>query len=57
VELRFFGGFTVEETVAVLKVMSRTILREWDLAKAFLHREMSVENKKLKQPRPGNLQS
>ncbi len=57
VELRFFGGLTVEETAAVLKVTSRTILREWDLAKAFLHREMGVENKKLKQPRPGNLQS
>jgi RNA polymerase sigma factor (TIGR02999 family) len=35
VELRFFGGLTVEETAAVLKVTSRTILREWDLAKQF----------------------
>src|SRR5215470_17186892 len=57
VELRFFGGLTVEETAAVLKVTSRTILREWDLAKAFLHREMSAENRKLKQPRKRNSQS
>ncbi len=57
VELRFFGGLTVEETAAVLKVTSRTILRDWDLAKAFLHREMSLENTKLKQPRPRNSRS
>jgi len=57
VELRFFGGLTVEETAAVLKVTSRTILRDWDLAKAFLHREMRVEAKTLKQPRPKNSQS
>ena len=42
-ELRFFGGLTVEETAEVLKVSSRTVLREWDLAKAWLHRELSVE--------------
>jgi len=57
VELRFFGGLTLKETALVLKVTSRTILREWDLAKAFLHREMSVENTKLKQHRPSNSQS
>jgi RNA polymerase sigma-70 factor (ECF subfamily) len=49
VELRFFGGLTLEETAAVLKVSSRTIEREWDLARAFLHREMSAENTMLKQ--------
>ncbi|HXW07733.1 MAG TPA: sigma-70 family RNA polymerase sigma factor [Vicinamibacterales bacterium] len=43
VELRFFGGLTLDETAAVLKVSSRTILREWDLAKAWLRREMDAQ--------------
>jgi RNA polymerase sigma-70 factor, ECF subfamily len=51
VELRFFGGLTVEETASVLMVTSRTILREWDLAKAFLHREMSMESTNMKHAR------
>jgi RNA polymerase sigma factor (TIGR02999 family) len=40
VELRFFGGLTVEETAAVLKVSPQTIRRDWQLAKAWLQREM-----------------
>jgi RNA polymerase sigma factor (TIGR02999 family) len=40
VELRFFGGLSVEETAEVLSLSSRTILREWDLAKAWLNREL-----------------
>jgi RNA polymerase sigma-70 factor (ECF subfamily) len=40
VELRFFGGLSVEETAAVLKVSSETVLRDWRLAKAWLGREM-----------------
>ena len=43
VELRFFGGLTVEETAEVLNVSSRTVLREWDLAKAWLSRELAPE--------------
>jgi hypothetical protein len=43
VELRFFGCLSVEETAEVLSVSSRTILREWDLAKAWLNRELCVE--------------
>jgi RNA polymerase sigma factor (TIGR02999 family) len=43
VELRFFGGLTLEETAEVLKVSSRTVLREWDLAKAWLRRELDAE--------------
>jgi RNA polymerase sigma factor (TIGR02999 family) len=43
VELRFFGGLTLEETAEVVKVSSRTIRREWDLAKTWLSREMSAE--------------
>jgi RNA polymerase sigma factor (TIGR02999 family) len=41
VELRYFGGLTVEETAAVLGVSDETIRREWVRAKAFLHRELS----------------
>ena len=41
VELRFFGGLTVEETAEVLKVSSDTVLRDWRLAKVWLLRELS----------------
>jgi RNA polymerase sigma-70 factor (ECF subfamily) len=41
VELRYFGGLTIEETAAVLGVSDETIRREWIRAKAFLHRELS----------------
>ena len=40
VELRFFGGLSVEETAAVLKVSTQTVLRDWNLSKAWLAREM-----------------
>ena len=40
VELRFFGGLTVEETAHVLGVSADTIMREWKLAKAWLLREI-----------------
>jgi RNA polymerase sigma factor (TIGR02999 family) len=40
VELRFFGGLTLEETAEVLKVSADTVWRDWDLAKAWLYREM-----------------
>jgi RNA polymerase sigma factor (TIGR02999 family) len=41
VELRFFGGLSVEETAEVLKVSPRTIAREWRLAQAWLYRELT----------------
>ena len=41
VELRFFGGLTVEETADVLEISPETILRDWRLAKAWLMRELS----------------
>jgi RNA polymerase sigma-70 factor (ECF subfamily) len=41
VELRFFGGLTAEETAEVLRVSPDTVLRDWKLAKVWLHREMS----------------
>ena len=36
VELRFFGGLSVEETSEVLKVSPETVIRDWKLAKAWL---------------------
>lgn len=41
VELRFFGGLEVEETAEFLKVSPITVIREWKMAKAWLHRELS----------------
>jgi len=43
VELRFFGGLSVEETARVLNIAPNTVLRDWRLAKAWLHREISHE--------------
>jgi RNA polymerase sigma factor (TIGR02999 family) len=43
VELRFFGGMTVEETAAVLKVSPNTVIRDWSLARAWLRRQMGAE--------------
>jgi RNA polymerase sigma factor (TIGR02999 family) len=43
VELRFFGGLSVKETAEVLKVSRRTVIREWNQAKAWLHHELSQE--------------
>jgi DNA-directed RNA polymerase specialized sigma24 family protein len=40
VELRFFGGLSVEETAEVLNVSADTVLRDWRLAKLWLLREM-----------------
>ena len=43
VEMRFFGGLSVEETAEVLRVSPETVARDWRLAKAWLLREMSGE--------------
>ena len=43
VELRFFGGLTVEETATALGVSEKTVMRDWKLAKAWLLRELSHE--------------
>ena len=40
IELRFFGGLSVEEAASVLKVSPDTVMRDWRLAKAWLQREM-----------------
>lgn len=45
IELRFFGGFTVEETAQVLAVSPQTVMRDWRLARAWLARELSQSSK------------
>jgi RNA polymerase sigma-70 factor (ECF subfamily) len=40
IEMRFFGGLSVEETAAVLRVSPATVMGDWRLAKAWLKREM-----------------
>jgi RNA polymerase sigma factor (TIGR02999 family) len=40
IELRFFAGLTVEESAAVLRVSSQTILRDWRMARVWLAREL-----------------
>jgi RNA polymerase sigma factor (TIGR02999 family) len=46
VELRFFGGLTVDETAEVLDISPATVHREWRMAKAWLHREISKREKR-----------
>jgi RNA polymerase sigma factor (TIGR02999 family) len=41
VELRFFGGLTLEETAEVLRLSTPTIEREWRAARAWLHTELT----------------
>jgi RNA polymerase sigma-70 factor (ECF subfamily) len=43
VELRYFGGLTVEETAQFLKLSQRTVEREWTMAKAWLYRALRGE--------------
>src|SRR6202046_3253222 len=43
VEMRFFGGLSVEETAEVLKVSPVTVMRDWSTAKAWLYRELTGE--------------
>jgi RNA polymerase sigma factor (sigma-70 family) len=44
VELRFFGGLSVEETAEVLQVSPETVRRDWRLAKSWLRRYLSEED-------------
>ena len=41
VELRYFGGMSVEETAEILGVSRKTVMREWAMARAWLYRELS----------------
>jgi RNA polymerase sigma-70 factor (ECF subfamily) len=45
VELRYFGGFSVEETAATLKLSPETVARDWRFAKAFLRSELKFDEK------------
>ena len=44
VELRYFGGLSVEETATVLAVSPETVMRDWNMAKTWLHRALSAAN-------------
>lgn len=51
IELRFFGGLSVEETAAVLKISGQSVMREWRLAKSWLMREIDGYTKSRSQAR------
>lgn len=44
VELRYFGGLSVEETAEVLKVAKITVMRDWSMAKSWLHNQLNKES-------------
>ena len=50
VELRYFGGLTIEETAAVLKTSTATVKREWTMARAWLYQAMSDSSESLSEP-------
>ncbi|HZT69616.1 MAG TPA: sigma-70 family RNA polymerase sigma factor [Terriglobia bacterium] len=43
VEMRFFGGLSVEETAEALKISPETVMRDWKFARAWLYRELSTD--------------
>lgn len=45
VELRFFGGLSIEETAEVLKVSATTVERDWTIAKAWLHKTVMSDKR------------
>jgi RNA polymerase sigma-70 factor (ECF subfamily) len=45
IELRYFGGLTVEETAEVLQVSPETVMRDWKMARTWLFRELAVKTK------------
>jgi RNA polymerase sigma factor (sigma-70 family) len=45
IELRYFGGFTVEETAAVLNVSPKTVKRDWAAARAWLRRDLEDQSR------------
>lgn len=44
VELRFFGGLTVEQTADILGISAKTVKRDWSMAKAWLHGDMKTSH-------------
>jgi len=45
VEMRFFGGFSVEETADALGVTTRTVINDWNPARAWLYERLSTERR------------
>jgi RNA polymerase sigma factor (TIGR02999 family) len=43
VEMRYFGGLTVEETAEALEISAKTVRRDWEVARAWLHGELRKE--------------
>jgi RNA polymerase sigma factor (TIGR02999 family) len=52
VEMRFFGGLSVEETAAVLRISPQSVMRDWKLARAWLQREISGASPSVRPERP-----
>jgi RNA polymerase sigma factor (TIGR02999 family) len=50
IELRFFGGLSVDETAAVLQVSPQTVMRDWRLARAWLARELRGDESRAAEP-------
>jgi RNA polymerase sigma factor (sigma-70 family) len=46
VELRYFGGLSVQETAEVLRVSPETVSRDWKMAKTWLFRELTVNDRR-----------
>lgn len=45
IEMRFFGGLSVEETAEALSISPETVMRDWKMARAWLYRELSVDQR------------
>jgi RNA polymerase sigma factor (TIGR02999 family) len=48
VELRYFGGLSIQETAEILDVSPATVKRDWEVAKAWLLRELRAENERVR---------
>jgi DNA-directed RNA polymerase specialized sigma24 family protein len=46
VELRFFGGFSVEETAEAVGISVRTVINDWNTARGWLYRELSTQGRR-----------
>jgi len=54
VELRYFGGLTIEETAEALGLSPRTVKREWRSAKVWLYNQLRIADCGLRNEKPGN---
>ena len=53
-EMRLFGGLSIEETAAALGIAPNTVLRDWNFARAWLRRELSGKRLAKSEPREAN---